>query len=136
MADTVLRAAVTAVQQGGWELHQALDTLPVPIYITKPDGVVTYFNRACIGFAGRMPRVGQDRWCITWKLYTKDGELMPHERCPMAVAIQEQRAVRGIEAVAERPDGSRVNFLPYPTPLFDEDGNLASAVNLFIEVTE
>jgi hypothetical protein len=29
-----------------------------------------------------------------------------------------------------------VNFLPYPTPLFDGDGNLASAVNLFIEVTE
>ena len=53
MAETVLRAAVTAVQQGGWELRQTLDTLPVPIYVTDPDGVVTYFNRACVGFAGR-----------------------------------------------------------------------------------
>jgi hypothetical protein len=26
--------------------------------------------------------------------------------------------------------------LPYPTPLFDGDGNLVGAVNMFIDVTE
>ena len=136
MAETVLRAAVTAVQQGGWELRQTLDTLPVPIYVTDPDGVVTYFNRACVGFAGRTPRLGQDRWCITWKLYTEDGDLLPHADCPMAVAIQQRRPVRGVEAIAERPDGGRASFLPYPTPLFDGDGNLTSAVNVLIDVTD
>ncbi len=54
----------------------------------------------------------------------------------MAVAIREKRPVRGIEAIAERPDGTRVNFLPYPTPLFGMDGNITGAVNLFIDVTE
>jgi PAS domain S-box-containing protein len=136
MADTLLRAAVTAAQQGGWELHQALDTLPVPVYVTDPNGVITYFNRACIAFAGRTPRVGEDAWCVTWKLYTEDGQFLPHDQCPMAVAIQERRAVRGIEAIAERPDGTRVNFLPYPTPVFDGDGNLVGAVNMFIDMTE
>jgi PAS domain-containing protein len=87
MADTLLRAAVTAVQQGGWELHQALDTLPVPVYVTDPDGVITYFNRACIAFAGRTPQVGEDAWCVTWKLYTEDGHFLPHDRSvPMAPA--------------------------------------------------
>jgi hypothetical protein len=42
----------------------------------------------------------------------------------------------GMLDIAERPDGTRVNFLPYPTPLFDGDGNLVGAVNMFIDVTE
>ena len=46
-----------------------------------------------------------------------------------------ERSIRGVEAVAERPDGTRINFIPYPTPLFDEDGNLAGAVNLLLDVT-
>jgi hypothetical protein len=54
----------------------------------------------------------------------------------MAVAIRERRSIRGAEAIAERPDGTRINFVPYPTPLFDEDGNLAAAVNLLLDVTE
>jgi PAS domain S-box-containing protein len=136
MADTLVRTAVTAVQQGGYDLHQALDTLPVPTYVTDAEGVITYYNRACIAFAGRTPHVGRDSWCVTWKLYTEAGQFLPHDQCPMAVAIREKRTVRGVEAIAERPDGTRVNFLPYPTPLFDEDGNLMGAVNLFIDVTE
>ena len=43
--------------------------------------------------------------------------------------------MRGIEAIAERPDGTRVSFIPYPTPLFDEDGALVGAVNMFIDTT-
>lgn len=54
----------------------------------------------------------------------------------MAVAIRENRTVRGVEAIAERPDGTRVHFLPYPTPLVDEDGNVTGAVNLFIDITD
>ena len=38
----------------------------------------------------------------------------------MAVALKEGRAVRGAEVIAERPDGTRVPILPYPTPLRDE----------------
>jgi hypothetical protein len=45
----------------------------------------------------------------------------------MAMALKEKRAIRGAEAVAERPDGTRVPFLAYPTPLLDEAGLLAGA---------
>jgi hypothetical protein len=37
--------------------------------------------------------------------------------------------------VAERPDGSHVNFQPYPTPLLDGAENLVAAINLLAEVT-
>jgi hypothetical protein len=54
----------------------------------------------------------------------------------MAVAIRERRPVRGAIAVAERPDGTRVLFTPYPTPILDEDGLLTGAVNILIDVTD
>jgi PAS domain-containing protein len=136
IAETFLRAAVTVVRQGGGDLHQALDTLPVPIYVTNADGVITYYNRACVAFAGRTPCVGQDRWCVTWKLYTEAGECLPRDRCPMAIALSERRRVRNIQAIAERPDGTRIKFQPYPTPLFNEDGEIIGGVNLFIDLGE
>jgi PAS domain-containing protein len=55
---------------------------------------------------------------------------------PMALAIRERRAVRGVEALAERPDGSRIRFVPYPTPLLDKSGEMVGAINLLVDVTE
>jgi K+-sensing histidine kinase KdpD len=61
---------------------------------------------------------------------------MRHDECPMAIALRENRPVRGYEALAERPDGSRVSFVPYPTPLRDDNGDLIGAVNVLIDVTD
>ncbi|MDB5452014.1 MAG: hypothetical protein JWO33_592, partial [Caulobacteraceae bacterium] len=110
-----------------------LDALPVPIYTVDAEGAVTYWNRACVEFAGREPQLGEDRWCVTWRLYTAEGSFLPHDQCPMAVAIREGRTIRGASAVAERPDGTRVAFVPFPTPIFDADGQLIGAVNMLLE---
>lgn len=61
---------------------------------------------------------------------------MPHDRCPMAVALKANRPVRGAEAAVERPDGTRVPFMAYPTPLHDASGTLVGAVNMLVEITE
>jgi hypothetical protein len=53
----------------------------------------------------------------------------------MAQAIKERRVIREAVAIAERPDGSRVAFKPYPTPLFDESGAMTGAINMLIDVT-
>jgi two-component sensor histidine kinase len=73
---------------------------------------------------------------VTWQLYETDGTPLPHDRCPMAVAVREQREVRGAEAVAARPDGTRVPFIPFPTPLRDENGTMVGAVNMLVDITE
>ena len=135
-ADEILERALGAVLAGQQALRAALDELPAAIYVTDADGVVTYFNPACIDFTGRRPEVGKDRWCVTWRLYTNAGEFLPHDECPMAVAINSQRPIRGVTAVAERPDGTRVNFRPHPTPIFDEHGRFAGAVNVLEDVTD
>jgi PAS domain S-box-containing protein len=130
-----LESALTALASGGgW--HGALDALPVPAYVTDAGGAVTYWNQACVKLAGRVPQLGKDRWCVTWKIYTMTGERLPHDQCPMAQAIKEERIVRDSVAIAERPDGTRIAFRPYPTPLFDDDGALTGAVNLLIDVTD
>jgi PAS domain-containing protein len=135
LADEMLGEAVRAAAAGGEGLPAALDALDAPIYVTDATGMVTHFNRACIGFSGRTPAVGKDRWCVTWRLYTADGAFLPHGRCPMAVAIHEKRPIRGVTAVAERPNGERVAFMPLPTPIFRE-GALVGAVNMLIDVTD
>jgi PAS domain-containing protein len=134
--ELLLDMVLAAARHGQSELHAVLATLPAPIYTTDAEGVVTFFNSACIGFAGRTPTVGKDRWCVTWKLYSTDGAPLAHEDCPMAVAVREKRQVRDVVALAERPDGSRVMFAPYPTPLHDADGAFAGAVNILIDVTD
>src|SRR5215470_1707436 len=110
-------AALAAVGHS-W-MHQVLDALPAAIYTTDAEGHVTFFNRAAVELSGRQPVLGSDRWCVTWRLYRTDGTLLPHDECPMAVALREQSAIAGAEIIAERPDGSRVPVLAYPTPLRD-----------------
>jgi len=134
--EEIVGMAVAAARAGPSELNAVLATLSAPIYVTDAAGWVTFYNSACVDFAGRTPTLGEDRWCVTWKLYGTDGAFLPHEQCPMAVAIKEKREVRGAVALAERPDGTRVMFTPYPTPLIDEDGEISGAVNMLIDVTD
>jgi hypothetical protein len=61
-------------------------------------------------------------------MYWPDGTPLPHHECPMALALKEKRPIRGMEAIAERPDGTLVPFIPFPIPLFDASGALTGAV--------
>jgi PAS domain S-box-containing protein len=117
------------------QFRELLEALPAAIYTTDASGRVTFFNQACIEFAGRTPKIG-DMWCVTWKLFWPDGTPLRHEDCPMAIALKENRPVRNAEAVAERPDGSRICFMPYPTPLRDSSGKLIGAVNMLVDITQ
>jgi PAS domain S-box-containing protein len=98
-------------------------------------GRITFYNTAAVELWGQAPPMGA-QWCGSWKLYTLDGTPLRHDQCPMAVALKEQRPVRGVEAILERPDGSRVTFAPYPTPLFDANDRLIGAINLLVDVTD
>lgn len=117
-------------------LRELLEGLPAAIYTTDAHGRITFFNQAAVEFSGRQPTLGSDEWCVSWRLYRPDGTPMPHDECPMAIALREQRPIRDTEAVAERPDGTRVPFIPYPTPLFDENGVLTGAINMLVDITD
>jgi PAS domain S-box-containing protein len=115
--------------------RKILDELPAAIYTTDPAGRITYYNKAAVALWGQRPRLGESEWCGSWKLYWADGRPLAHDECPMAKAIKEQRPIRGLEAVLERPDGTRVPFLPFPTPLFNRAGELIGAVNMLFDLS-
>jgi PAS domain S-box-containing protein len=113
-----------------------IDALGVPVYTTDAKGRITLFNEEAVELWGRRPTIGKDLWCGSWRIYWPNGEPLPHDECPMAVALKENRPVRGVEIMVERPDGQRKTVLPFPSPLRDADGNLVGAVNALIDVTE
>ncbi|MEX2574635.1 MAG: PAS domain S-box protein [Balneolaceae bacterium] len=118
------------------EFRDIIDALPAAIYLTDSEGRLTHYNRAAIEFSGHQPELGTDRWCVTWNLYHPDGRPMPHDTCPMAMALKEGRSIRGNEAIAERPDGERIWFRAYPSPLRNEDGDIVGGINMLIDISE
>jgi len=117
-------------------LKDLLAAIPAAIYTTDAQGRITYFNEKAVELAGRVPVIGSDEWCVTWKLFWPDGTPLPHDQCPMAIALREGRQIRDAEAVAERPDGTRVPFIPYPTPLRDAKGQITGAINMLVDISE
>ncbi len=134
-AEIFFAGTVGANSREGY-FRKIVDELPAAIYVTDAIGRITYFNEAAATLWGHRPSVGTSEWCGSWKLFWPDGRVLPHGECPMAIAIKEKRTVRGLEAIAERPDGTRVPFEPYPTPLFDASGDLIGAVNMLIDITD
>ena len=130
------KVAEAKLRESERRLQDLLSAIPAAIYTTDAEGKITYFNEAAVEFAGRTPTLGSDEWCVSWKLYWPDERPLPHNECPMAIALKEGRAVRGVEAVAERPDGTRVPFIPYPTPLRDESGNVVGAINMLVDISQ
>jgi PAS domain S-box-containing protein len=117
-------------------VRELLEALPAAVYTTDAQGRITYYNQAAVAFSGRTPVLGSDEWCVSWRLYTPNGVPLPHDQCPMAVALREGIPIRGAEAVAERPDGTLVPFIPFPTPLRDADDRIVGAVNMLVDISE
>lgn len=112
-----------------------IDALPAAIYTTDAEGRLTHYNPAAVELSGRVPELGSDKWCVTWKLYMPDGTPLEHKDCPMAVALKGGHVTAGAECIAERPDGSRVWFTPYPTPLLDHGGQVSGGINMLLDIT-
>jgi PAS domain S-box-containing protein len=135
LADIAARKRATEAAREH-RFRDLLNALPAAIYTTDAAGRITYFNEAAADMWGVRPELGTTEWCGSWKLYWPDGTPLPHDQCPMAQALKENRPIRGAEAIAERPDGRRVPFIPYPTPLCDEAGILVGAINMLVDITE
>ncbi|MHA6646259.1 PAS domain-containing protein [Mesorhizobium sp. A623] len=133
---TERRQSEIAVHASEQRLKDLIEALPAAVYTTDAAGRITSYNPAAVELWGRHPDLGTDEWCGSWRMYRTDGTPLPHDECPMAIALKEERAVHGAEAVAERPDGVRVPFLAFPTPLRDAAGEVSGAVNMMVDITE
>lgn len=128
------RTAELSLSQERYE--QVVRNLPVAVYTTDICGKITLYNGAAAELWGRYPQIGRDMWCGSFKILRPDGTELPFDDCPMAVTLRTGQPVRGQEIVIERPDGSRRNVLPYPTPIRDSSGGISGAINMLLDVTE
>lgn len=112
----------------------ALEALDAAVYVTDAEGNITFYNDAAADLWGHRPDLNSKKWCGSWKLYWPDGKPMAFDECPMATTLREGRRPQGATAIAERPDGSRVHFRPYPSAIRDDKGKIVGGVNLLVDL--
>ena len=133
--------ALTSLVAGGGTLasnvfREMMEILPVAVYATDAEGRLTYCNAAAVKLSGRVPELGTDQWCVTWKIFLPDGTHLPHDQCPMAVALKGGEVPNGIECIAERPDGTRFWFTPSPAVLRNAEGRIVGGINVLFDITD
>ncbi len=132
--DSASARRIERLHENDRRFRELLDALPAAVYTTDVEGRITFFNEAAAELWGHRPELGRSEWCGSWRLRWPDGTPMRHDECPMAVTLREGRSVTG-EAIAERPDGTRIPFAAYPKPLRDGSGRLTGAVNTLVDIS-
>ncbi|MDX1522049.1 MAG: histidine kinase, partial [Anaerolineae bacterium] len=107
-------------------------------YTCDPDGLITYFNQQAVQLWGRAPALNDpvDRFCGSFKLFSRDGTPINHDQCWMALALKTNQGYNQEEIIVERPDGQRRTVLAYANPIHDEAHKLLGAVNILVDITE
>src|SRR5215475_1903188 len=86
--DTTPIAVADLLHAGEERFREMIDALPTAIYTTDAQGRLTYFNPAAARLSGRVPELGTDQWCVTWKIFLPDGTPVPHDHSPMAKVLK------------------------------------------------
>jgi PAS domain-containing protein len=71
---------------GRAQLEDLIRALPAAVDTTDSGGRITFYNEAAAELWGCRPEIGKSAFCGSWKLWP-DGRPMPHEQCPMALAV-------------------------------------------------
>lgn len=113
--------------------------MPVGIYCTNQEGVITFYNEKAEEIWGRSPQLNdynETRFCGSLRLFNADGTVMAHDQSPMAQALRYKKSFRSEEMEIERPDGKKIWIVVNIDPVFDNNGELTGAVNIFQDITE
>lgn len=117
-------------------LQSLLSLMPTAVYTCDADGRINFYNPKAAQLWGRIPKLNdnQEKFCAVYKCWFED-QLTTPEKTPMAAAVREGKAFRGLEAIIERPDGTKIPVMVNIDPLFDAEGKLAGAINVFQDIT-
>ena len=114
-----VRRALREARAVGNDLRLAVDTIPTIVWITEPDGAVTFMNRAWRDFTGfSVEDVARGRWVET--LHPDEAEWVQTTR---NVAVAAGRAYE-LDARLRRADGSYRWVLRRAVPLRNDRGEI------------
>jgi PAS domain S-box-containing protein len=117
--------------------QRLLEHLPDAAYTCDAEGLLTSFNPGAEKLWGRSPslRDPAERYCGSLALLTTEGEKLPLERSPIALALEQKRAVNARELTVMRADGTRRSVLAHAHPYFDDHGLLLGAVGVLVDIS-
>lgn len=143
-----LYAQLAADLVGRWEAEEVLRTsqelqsrtlslMPAGVYTCDAAGRITFFNQRAAELWGRQPKLndGSEQYCACHKLFSLAGNPIPPLQSPMAVAVREGKSFRNLEALVERPDGTRYFASVNIDPLRDNAGTITGAINVFQDIS-
>jgi PAS domain-containing protein len=117
--------------------QEAMDEIPVGIYVMEIDGTVIKCNAGAIQAWGRTPELGTtEKYCGAYRLRYPSGDVMPHEHAPPSVVIRNGGTVRNADVICEQPDGNRLLALVNVFPIRNDEGEVVGAVNVFRHNTD
>jgi PAS domain S-box-containing protein len=114
-----MRRALREARAAGDDLRLAVDTIPTIVWITEPDGTVTFMNRAWRDFTGlSLEDAADGRWIET--LHPDEAEWVQATRNAAAAAGKAYE----LDARLRRADGSYRWVLRRAVPLRNERGDV------------
>jgi len=122
-------------------LKAALDNSQAGIAIAEaPSGTLRYVNDAGLLIRGSdrervVEGIGVDQYVSKWKIKDLDGTSLETDEVPLtrAIAYGEKNSR---QFIVEREDHSDRIVMANAAPIFDECGNIDSAIVVFLDVTE
>ena len=118
-----------------------IEQSPIPMVIATPDGKLKIYNEACaeqLGFAdqpGIKPGTSLYNMNQPWKDYDSEGNLIPVDELPLALALQ-GKSTSNMEIKVVRKDGSERWEIANGSPVFDDHGKLIAGFAAFPDITE
>ena len=131
--------AAEALLQSEQRFRALFDSGPVAMYSCDTSGTILEFNPCAVKLWGREPTPDDvdERFCGVSKVYRPDGALLTAAQNPMIAVLKgEIPQANDVEAVIERPDGSRITVIANIVPLKDGRGEIIGAINCFYDITE
>jgi PAS domain S-box-containing protein len=119
------------------QMQKLVEVMPAAIFTCDSEGLITYYNQRAAELWGRHPKLHdpEDRYCGSFRIYRPDGSFLPHEQCPMGIAVRTGRGTRNEEIYILRPDGEMAIASVNIDPLYDETGRQIGAINVFEDIT-
>ncbi|MEO7947616.1 MAG: ATP-binding protein [Polaromonas sp.] len=128
-----------ALRQSEQRFRALFDLGPIAMYCCDTSGVIQEFNLCAVELWGREPKPDDvdERFCGASKVYYPDGSLLSHAQNPVVAVLKgEIPQAHDLEAVIERPDGSRIQVIANIVPLKNGRGEITGAINCFYDITE
>ena len=136
---TLHKRAVDALRLSEQRFRALFDRGPVAMYSCDTSGMILEFNACAVKLWGRKPTPDDvdERFCGVSKVYRPDGALLTAAQNPMIAVLKgEIPQANDVEAVIERPDGSRITVIANIVPLKDGQGEITGTINCFYDITE